>query len=44
MSVSMDYSQLENFLKAKKWQAADEATRSLMLKIAGRENGREKEG
>ncbi len=36
ISVSMDYSQLENFLKAKKWQAADEATRNLMLKIAGR--------
>jgi hypothetical protein len=33
----MDYSQLENFLKAKKWQEADQATRNLMLKIAGRQ-------
>lgn len=35
--VTMDYYQLESFLKAKKWQEADEATRNLMLKIAGRE-------
>lgn len=37
ISVSMDYSQLESFLKAKKWQEADQATRNLMLKISGRE-------
>jgi serine/threonine protein kinase len=36
-SVSMDYSQLESFLKAKKWQEADAATRNLMLKIAHRQ-------
>lgn len=37
ISVTMDYSQLESFLKAQKWQEADRATRNLMLKIAGRE-------
>jgi serine/threonine protein kinase len=37
ISVNMDYYQLESFLKAKKWQEADAATRNLMLKIAGRQ-------
>ena len=36
-SVEMDYIKLQNLLAAKKWQEADEETRRVMLKVAGRE-------
>ncbi len=35
--VGVDYSKLENLLKAKEWREADEETARLMLKVAGRE-------
>jgi serine/threonine protein kinase len=36
-AVGMDYINLRNLLAAKKWQEADEETRRVMLKVAGRE-------
>lgn len=36
-SKSVDYPQLENFLKSENWQAADAETRNVMLKVANRE-------
>ncbi|MBD2773777.1 GUN4 domain-containing protein [Iningainema sp. BLCCT55] len=35
--TKVDYSNLENLLRAKKWKEADEETSRLMLKVAGRE-------
>jgi eukaryotic-like serine/threonine-protein kinase len=34
---SVNYSQLETFLKKKQWKAADDETRKIMLKVAQRE-------
>ncbi|MEG4172278.1 MULTISPECIES: serine/threonine-protein kinase [unclassified Microcoleus] len=36
-AVGMDYINLRNLLAAKKWKEADEETRRVMLKVAGRE-------
>jgi hypothetical protein len=36
-SLNTDYSQLENLLKEKRWKEANEKTRNIMLKDAGRE-------
>ena len=36
-AVGMDYIKLRNLLAAKKWKEADEETRRVMLKVAGRE-------
>ena len=38
-AVGMDYINLRNLLAAKKWKEADEETRRVMLKVAGREEG-----
>ncbi|MCY7383815.1 MAG: serine/threonine-protein kinase [Microcoleus sp. CAN_BIN18] len=39
-AVGMDYRNLRNLLAAGKWQEADEETRRVMLKVAGREKER----
>lgn len=39
-AVGMDYINLRNLLAAKKWKEADEETRRVMLKVAGREKKR----
>jgi hypothetical protein len=36
--AKIDYSQLRDFLATKQWQAADQETAALMLKIAGKES------
>jgi serine/threonine protein kinase len=36
-NVNVDYSRLRNLLKARNWQAADEETLAVMLKVTGRE-------
>ena len=36
--VTIDYSKLRDFLAAKQWQAADQETAAIMLKIAGKES------
>jgi serine/threonine protein kinase len=36
-AVGMDYTNLRNLLVAKKWREADEETKRVMLKVAGRE-------